>query len=152
MEIERKWLVSELPELLWDGAVEIEQYYLLCDGCSETRVRRKGKKYFLTVKVGEGLNRAEVEREIAEDEFNELIAASPKSVWEKGIRKTRYLLGHIEVDKYHGSLKGLVVAEVEFTSEEEAYWFTPPMWFGEEVTENNDYKNKSLALHGRPKY
>ena len=56
----------------------------------------------------------------------------------------------VEVDVYHGSLAGLVVAEVEFTSARESTQFTAPPWFGDEVTENEAYKNVNLALHGKP--
>jgi adenylate cyclase len=56
----------------------------------------------------------------------------------------------VEIDVYHAALAGLVVAEVESTSAGESAQFTPPPWFGTEVTEEEAYKNVSLALHGKP--
>ncbi len=56
----------------------------------------------------------------------------------------------IEVDVYSGALEGLVVAEVEFDDPWGAESFIPPYWFGREVTAESAYKNRSLALHGRP--
>jgi CYTH domain-containing protein len=56
----------------------------------------------------------------------------------------------IELDVFRGGLSGLCVAEVEFPSEEEAAAFSPPDWFGREVTDDERFKNKSLARHGRP--
>jgi len=43
-------------------------------------------------------------------------------------------------------LIGLQVAEVEFKSQKQVEDFSPPEWFGKEATENEDYKNSSLAL------
>ena len=58
--------------------------------------------------------------------------------------------GHqVELDVYRGLLEGLVVAEVEFESAEENRRFSPPTWFGDEVTNDKHYKNSSLALHGK---
>jgi CYTH domain-containing protein len=56
----------------------------------------------------------------------------------------------IEVDVYSGALEGLVVAEVEFDDPWGAESYVPPYWFGREVTADSAYKNRSLALHGRP--
>ena len=55
-----------------------------------------------------------------------------------------------ELDVYHGELTGLVTVEVEFSSLEEAESFSPPAWFGEDITEDKRYKNKNLARNGRP--
>ena len=41
--------------------------------------------------------------------------------------------------------RGLVLAEVEFSSEEEANAFTPPEWFGEDVTFSSAYHNSTLS-------
>ena len=56
----------------------------------------------------------------------------------------------IELDVYTGDLEGLVVAEVEFDSEEAAEAFAPPEWFGEDVTDDVRYKNQRLARDGAP--
>ena len=42
------------------------------------------------------------------------------------------------------------VAEVEFESEEESSSFEPPSWFSKEITHDERYKNKNLALNGMP--
>jgi adenylate cyclase len=56
----------------------------------------------------------------------------------------------IELDVYGGDLEGLVVAEVEFASEEDADAFDPPAWLGREVTDDPRYKNQRLARDGAP--
>lgn len=50
-----------------------------------------------------------------------------------------------ELDIYHGFLEGLLTVEVEFPSEEAALEFIPPIWFGEDITSDKRFKNKSLA-------
>ena len=66
------------------------------------------------------------------------------------IKKTRYLIPHtdnltIELDIFHGKLAPLVLAEVEFSSVEEANAFIPPAWFGEDVTHSPKYHNRNLS-------
>jgi CYTH domain-containing protein len=51
----------------------------------------------------------------------------------------------IEVDVYHGSNHGLVVAEVEFPSQSSCRKFKPPAWFGREITGEKRYSNVKLA-------
>ncbi len=115
-EIERKFLVKEMPRGLGDYlASEINQGYLaVTDDDTEIRIRKKGDGYYETVKSGKGLKRKEVEIEIGEKVFNALWPLT------EGMRveKTRYDIpygGHVvELDVYSGGLAGLVVAEVEF--------------------------------------
>ena len=71
------------------------------------------------------------------------------------IEKTRYEIEAdggltIELDVYAGALTGLVVAEVEFASEEDADGFAAPAWLGDEVTDDPRYKNQRLACDGAP--
>jgi adenylate cyclase len=151
MEIERKFLVSDLPDLEGREDAQIEQGYLtLADAGAEVRLRRKGDEFLLTVKGGKGRERAEVELEITEAQFGEL--------WEltegKRLAKTRVKapLGslQVEVDVFGGDLEGLIVAEVEFPDEVTADSFEPPDWFDREVTGEDAYLNESLAARGAP--
>ena len=71
------------------------------------------------------------------------------------IEKRRYELPAddgltIELDVYEGALAGLVVAEVEFDSEQRADTFAGPGWLGREVTDDARYKNQRLACEGAP--
>ncbi len=151
-EIERKFLVKEMPAGLEKyPSNDISQGYLAVTGDgTEIRIRRKGNKYYETVKSGEGLKRKEVEIDLGEKGFNALWPLTEG----KRVEKTRYEIPYgyhlIELDVYSGALDGLVVAEVEFGSEEESARFNPPDWFGSEVTDDRRYANKSLALYGKP--
>lgn len=152
-EIERKFLVRSLPENLEQYPHEdiIQGYLAITEDGTEVRLRQKGEKYFQTVKSGSGKTRLESEIEITEEQF--------KSLWEatngKRVEKTRYEIPHengtIELDVYHGDLEGLLLAEMEFSSEEESNKFVAPKWLSEEVTFDKRYKNQNLALYGIPR-
>ena len=147
MEIERKFLVGSLPNL--DGAkssVIIQGYVSFSP---EIRVRRLDDKYYRTEK-GEGMIfREENEWEISKEEAEKMF----KEVKTNLIEKTRYYIPYnkytIELDIYKGIFKGLIVAEVEFETLEEANNFTPPEWFLEDISEKREYRNKILALKNR---
>lgn len=151
-EIERKFLVKEIPAGLGKyPSNDISQGYLaVTDDGTEIRIRRKGTKYYETVKSGEGLSRKESEVEIGGEAFHSLWPLTEGMRVEKTRFEIPYGAHLIELDFYSGSLEGLVVAEVEFGSEEESARFIPPDWFGREVTDDKRYANKSLALYGKP--
>jgi adenylate cyclase len=114
------------------------------------RLRRRGDDWLLTVKRGSGLSREEAEVELEEAQFERLWPLTEG----RRLRKRRHAIGHgertIELDVYEGELEGLLIAEVEFPSEEAASEFEPPGWFGEEVTGQEAYLNESLAARGAP--
>jgi CYTH domain-containing protein/8-oxo-dGTP pyrophosphatase MutT (NUDIX family) len=154
VEIERKWLVAEVPdEELRDAPSDaIAQGYLATgrDGDAEVRVRRRGGRSFITVKSTGGLERVEEELEIDARTFASLWPLTEG----RRVEKTRHLVpfgdATLEIDVYEGALDGLVVAEVEFGSRRDSAAFTPPTWVGEDVTEDERYKARNLALHGVP--
>jgi adenylate cyclase len=150
MEVERKFLVAEPPDLDGIDAEEIEQGYLAIGSEGEVRLRRKGDRRLLTAKQGGGLSREEAEAEIDPEAFETLWPLTEG----RRVRKRRHRMEHggrtIEVDVYEGDLDGLVVAEIEFPSEEEARAFEPPEWLGEDVTGDRRYLNETLATDGAP--
>lgn len=145
MEIERKFLVKSLPENLDQyPQKEIEQGYLCTNPV--IRIRRSNDKYILTYK-GKGLMiREEHEHPLNQEAFEHL----KTKIDGRLIHKTRYLIPYennltIELDIFHDELAPLVLAEVEFNSEEEANAFLPPDWFGEDVTLSSMYHNSMLS-------
>ena len=154
-EIERKFLVTgELPDDLDRyPSEEISQGYVaVADDGTEVRVRARGGDYTLTVKSGPSLARVEVEIEIDERRFESLWPLTAG----RRIVKRRYLIPaggqlSIELDLYAGELDGLVTAEIEFESEDQAEAFEPPPWIGSDVTGDGAYSNQSLAAHRRPR-
>lgn len=150
MEVERKFLVAEPPDLDGADSDEIEQGYLAIGADGEVRLRRRGDQLVLTAKRGSGLARDEAEVELDRDAFEELWPLTEG----RRLHKRRHVLPHgdleFEVDVYEGDLEGLVVAEIEFPSEGAAREFEPPAWIGQEVTGDERYLNETLATKGRP--
>lgn len=149
IEIERKFLVDteRLPGLAEDfEQTKIRQGYMVlgADG-SEARVRDKGGVFSLTVKSKGDRTRGEWEIEIDEEQFLTLWPATEGKRVEKIRIKVPYEGHIIEVDVYEGYLYGLVTAEVEFDSDNEALEFVAPDWLKEDVTEVAAYKNQNLA-------
>lgn len=56
-----------------------------------------------------------------------------------------------ELDLFSGELAGLVILEVEFPSLEDAVSFTPPAWFGRDVTEDPAYHNSAISRGADPR-
>jgi CYTH domain-containing protein len=142
MEIERKFLVKKLPDLSKYDYVDIEQGYL----CTHpvVRIRKKNDKFILTYKGSGLMAREEIEAELTEDAYKHLrdkIDGHP-------ITKRRYLIPFepytIELDVFEGHKSGLIMAEVEFPTIEEANNFVPPEWFGEDVTQDRSYHNSNM--------
>jgi adenylate cyclase len=153
MEIERKFLIPDPPpDFERFPHSRIEQAYVAIDPVgTEVRIRRRGEQTTLTVKGGRGRSRAEEELDIDAPRFVRLWELSAG----RCLEKTRYELPAedgltIELDIYAGRLAGLVTAEVEFASPQAADRFVPPPWFGQEVTDDDRYKNRRLAVDGRP--
>ena len=150
MEVERKFLVPDPPDLGGTESDEIEQGYLALGADGEVRLRHKADLRLLTAKRGSGLSREEAEVELDREDFDELWPLTE----DRRLRKRRHLIPHgkleIELDVYEGDLEGLVVAETEFASEEEARAFEPPGWIGQEVTGDERYLNETLATRGMP--
>ena len=149
LEIERKFLLKFMPDLDSEEALKLRQGYITT-GRTEVRLRSDGKCNTLTCKRGEGLVRQEYEISVTDDQFDALWPLTDGC----RISKTRHRLGHhgktIEIDVYEGSLRPLMVAEVEFDSESESQEFQIPDFIGREVTDDHRYKNKNLALEGLP--
>jgi adenylate cyclase len=147
IEIERKFLVQseEFKQLAFEQN-EIAQGYLNSDPERTVRVRIKGNQGYLTIKGkgnATGMSRLEWETAIPVDEAKMLLNLCESGV----ISKTRYevpLGNHVyEVDVFFGENEGLIVAEIELQSEDEA--FEKPEWLGEEVTNNEKYYNSYLS-------
>lgn len=147
MEIERKFLISGLPENLSDYPFhQIEQGYLCTDPV--VRIRRQDDSYILTYKSEGMLSREEYNLPLTAEAYRHL---KPKA---DGIyiSKKRYCIPYgkytIELDIFEGDTAPLILAEVEFPTEEEAAGFTGPEWFKEDVTFDPRYHNSYISRYG----
>lgn len=145
MEIERKFLIRQLPEHLSDYPFhKIEQAYLCT--APVVRIRRQDGDYILTYKGNGMMEREEYNLPLTENAYHHLLEKADGTV----ITKTRYVLPlehglKIELDLFEGAWNGLILAEVEFPDSETARAFTPPDWFGEDVTFDGRYHNSWLS-------
>ncbi len=145
LEIEKKFLVTGDFMKESTKATRITQGYLSSVPERTVRVRIKGDKGYITIKgIGSasGASRFEWEKEIPVAEVEQLLAICEPGV----IDKTRHLVisgkHTFEVDVFYGDNEGLVLAEVELSSEDEA--FVKPAWLGQEVTGDARYYNSML--------
>ena len=149
MEIERKFLPKELPAHLESYEMHrIEQGYLNTDPV--VRIRRSDDDYYLTYKSRGLLAREEYNLPLNAKSYEHLKPKADGRV----IEKKRYLIPldtglTVELDVFDGDLAPLVLAEVEFESEEEAKAFVPPAWLGRDVTFDPHYHNSTMS---RPDY
>ena len=144
-EIERKFFFFFVFKAEIEKSTRIIQGYLSSVPERTVRVRTKGDQGYLTIKgIGNesGASRFEWEQEISVEDAKQLLAICEPGV----IDKTRYLVKSgehtYEVDEFYGENEGLTVAEVELSSEDEA--FSKPGWLGAEVTGDVKYYNSML--------
>jgi CYTH domain-containing protein len=146
-EIERKFLVknSDYKSEAFKKT-RITQGFLNTHPERTVRVRIKGNTGFITVKGKSnqsGTSRFEWEKEIHLNEAEELLQLCETGVIDKTRYEVKSGLHIFEVDEFYGDNQGLIVAEVELSTENEA--FLKPDWLGEEVTGNVTYYNSKLS-------
>lgn len=147
MEIERKFLIKELPDLSQYSYVDIEQGYLSTQPV--LRIRKKNDKYILTYKGAGLMAREEIEADLTREAYDHL----KEKIDGHLISKRRYLIPldpyTIELDVFSGHMSGLIMAEVEFPDIASADSFAPPAWFGQDVTSDSRYHNSNM-IFGNP--
>ncbi len=151
MEIERKFLVKNMPNLSGKKSVPYERYYLTIKADAEERVQKKGDIYERESKIiKSNLSRETKREQITKDEFNSL-----KEFASKAIIRESYSLSiqpDITIKIYHGDYEGLVRAEVEFDTEKTARQFKPAEWMGEEITNTLLARDSGLAQLTRSEF
>ena len=149
MEIERKFLIKQLPSLETYASKSMIQAYVSIEPV--IRIRKENDLFVLTIKSHGDIMREEHELNITKEEFESLL----KKVEGTIIEKTRYFIPlenglTAELDIFSNQLAPLVTVEVEFASLEDSKHFIPPNWFGEDVSLDYRYKNNNLAKYGLP--
>lgn len=151
MEIERKFLVKDINSLDLSKYHHktIIQNYLYVDKFTAIRKRKiidnNLNKFTYTIKTAKvGISVNEIEKDISEDEYNNL-SLNPNY---NTIEKERYLISfdkyNIELDIFKGIYQGIIFAEIEFSSEEIAFEIDLPNWFGPELS--SKITNSEMAI------
>ena len=151
MEIERKFLIKEMPDLEKYTFKELEQGYL--NTYPTVRVRREDDEYYLTYKSKskDDIAREEYNLPLTKEAYEHLIKKADGNI----ISKRRYLVPAgkgedgreliAEIDVFAPPFAPLILAEVEFSSVEEAGAFVKPPWLGEDVSSDRRYYNSYLS-------
>ncbi len=148
VEIERKFLVNtEAYKATAFRKTRITQGFLSTDPERTVRVRVRENQGFLTIKGqsnNSGTTRFEWEKEIDVQEAKKLLSLCKKGVIDK-IRYEVECVHHIyEIDEFLGDNKGLIIAEIELSQENEM--FKKPAWLGKEVTGEVKYYNSQISV------
>ena len=146
-EIERKYLVDkEKWDLISKPTGQIyRQGYLLTDPVKTIRVRSTEETGFLTIKgISIGATRQEYEYEIPLTDSKELLDNFSVSELSKIRYKISFSNKLWEVDEFLDDNFGLIIAEIELTSEDET--FDIPEWIKKEVTGEEKYYNSNLTI------
>ena len=147
IEIERKFLPKGdfYPYVI--KKERIVQGYLCSSVGRTVRVRIVGETAFLTIKGRKGktgFSRSEFEYKIPYTDAIEIMKLCGPA-----IEKDRYYVPNgkhtFEIDVFHEAHEGLVIVEIELSSENEE--FDRPDWLGEEVTDDKRYYNSYLSTH-----
>ena len=147
-EIERKFLIKTLPENLSEY-----KYHSMIQGYLNTspvvRVRKEDDTYYLTYKGSGLLSRTEYNLPLNEESFHHLLEKADGNIISKKRYEIPYTQGNviytIELDIFDAPFSPLIMAEVEFESEDAAAAFSIPEWFGKEVTYDSAYHNSNLS-------
>ena len=144
-ETERKFLVKGEFRHLAVKEIKITQYYLSKEPDKTIRIRIADNKAFLTIKgclTKGSISRNEWEFHIPLPDATEMMNVCIPGK----IVKTRFLIPSgkhtFEVDVFHDKNEGLIIAEIELSSEDEH--FDKPDWLGDEVTGKTEYYNANL--------
>lgn len=132
-EIERKFLVKELPDLSKIKPVKQERYYIKQELDKQVRIQRKDNSYEMESKNYLGpLQYEKVKQTISKDTFEMY-----KKGCQKGIFRDSYLIcvkPIITIKQYHGDYEGFTRVEIEFDTLEQACTYNLPNWIGKEIT------------------
>jgi len=157
--IKKKYLLNNAVETLLDKKRlkkrTISQFYTQIKICKEIRYRKINKDFYKTVRTGSEVGKNEADKEISKKRY--LRAKSDKIG--KVLKKERFIfsskVGEFSVDRYKRHLKNLDILEVSFKTLEEAEAFRLPeelkRYIKKDVSDDDRYRNKNLALLGNPK-
>ena len=149
-EIERKFIINNLPKLNLENKLIYKRYFIYSNEGVEIRIQQKGNQFELERK--EKVTNLVSKKDkiiISNGEFEFF-----KSIVIKEIIRDGYIIYEndvkIDLKVYHGNFEGLIRAEVEFATEEEAQNFLIPKWFDKEITDSplgRDSKLVDLSIN-----
>ena len=151
-EIERKFLIADMPSLKGIRKISQERYFIQRSELFEEEMKRKG--LFFSYESKFAISKKEKIRErtfVSKSEFERL-----KVQGTDVIRRDSYALTKkspvVSIKKYLNNYSGLVLAEVLFDTVKEMEMFTPFEWMGVEVTDTSIGKDSRLIDLSRDEF
>ena len=149
LEADHKVVVLRIPVVEGrdvQAAVKAVELILFVSQFFVGRIRKEDDNYYLTYKSKGLMTREEYNLPLTKESYEHMRPKADGIL----ISKTRYLIPEkdgltIELDVFDAPYEGLYLAEVEFSSEEQALSYNPPVWFGEDVTNSGKYHNSRLS-------
>lgn len=162
LEIKRKFLLDEplQPALKEDGAefkqIDILQFYTKISSNEEIKFKKVADLYTKTKTIKKGLIKEEKQEPISKKEFE---AALDCGVYPR-ISKSRFSFKlnnqPCSIDIYKDELCGLFIFEIEFMTRDDANEFMLPEFLQnrvlKEITDDENYTDRNLALFGKPDF
>lgn len=149
--IRRKFLVlSPPPRLMLARGVEIEQGYVVRERGQELRVRREGRRHYLSARNRRGKAVTGREIPITKGQFEKLW---PFTMGQRIGRVRRMMKSgrfRMKIDEFTGEYAPLRLAEIFFPDAAASKSFRKPDFLGEEVTRRDEYQTAEMAIHGVP--
>ena len=145
-EIERKFLVVGNDWRAGAAGTSYIQGYLSRDVARIVRIRLAGPAAYLTIKgIVQGASRPEFEYPIPLSDAQQLMNLCLRPLVEKTRHVIKFAGKRWEVDEFHGDNRGLILAEIELSREDESIDIPP--WIGQEVSGDPRYFNSYLSEH-----
>ena len=152
MAVARRFLLtSSLTRLIRKerGSERVLEGYFAAQSERQSHVRlEKGQSYLVLTSLDGSVGSAENWTDVPRSHAEALLEVCPGTVT---FERSRLRMSHHEalVDRFTAPVPlGLVT--VEFATQEDADAFSPPAWFGAEMTSDESYTNRVIALTGLP--
>jgi CYTH domain-containing protein len=152
MAVARRFLIaSSLTRLIRKerGSERVLEGYFAAQSERQSHVRiEKGQSYLVLTSTDGSVGSAENWTDVPRSHAEALLEVCPGTVT---YERSRLRMSHhdVLVDRFMTSAPFDLVT-VEFATQEEADAFSPPAWFGAEMTGDESYTNRAIALVGRP--
>jgi CYTH domain-containing protein len=167
LKITRKWLLSQLPDVSYQPACLLEQFYVKTENNSPLRFRKiiitqeSQATYWQNRKRGQGLVTIEQEIQITEQYYNQMLTKKTGriicKIQSNHLARDEYGREYIlETQLYLDDLENMLIAKCNFSTIHQAEKFKLPKIFFDyvinEITGNFRYSNEELAISGLPLY
>lgn len=130
----RKFLIKNLPDIEVTKEIKNKRYYLYAQNSTVIRVQSEDNLYEIERKKDENhLKKESFKIQITRDEYEKLSIFAKYIIERKTIMYSSY--PQLKVRIYEGKYKGLMRAEINFLSENEAKAFIPYDWLDKEITD-----------------